>query len=1233
MRTSTSKKPFIRRTVWLVCAALLPITSFAYYHPSESTARERPVPNRLIVKMKTDVKPVLTRDRNGTVAVGLAAFDALNTTYEVKNQSWLFPTATEQFRPGPLKNVFVIEVPEDMDIYQMKADYEKLEVVTYAHPDFPLELYDVPNDPLYPHQWALNNTGQGCYHVERIPGSYNDTLAIVYGTPDADIDAQEVFDNPPDNTLTVIVAVIDTGVDLDHPDLAGRLWTNPGEIPDNGVDDDHNGYIDDVVGWDFDGDNIVFPLQGDNDPTDGHGHGTHCAGIVTAVANNAEGVAGIVADCRIMALNFAPVMLSSFASKAIMYAADNGADVITMSWGYPWPVQILEDALEYARMKGVILCAAAGNDGVEFSNFPAAYPGIITVGATTSSDEVTSFSTFGNHLEICAPGLSILSLRADETDMYASHNEPNVHIIDSNYYLASGTSMACPHVAGVAAYLRAVSPGLIHDTVQQILESTADDFVDPYGTGDSLPGWDMYSGHGRVNLFQALQVAPGIRAEIQTPQRNQIVSGTADITGTADGDAFSGYILEYGSGSTPTSWQEIHSSTTPATDGILGQWVTDSLQGLYTIRLRIGQANISTVSVHVANAVSAAIMTPAANDTVVSWTAVIGSATSPDFGSYVVEFGAGASPDTWYEIEDAGVPVVGGELAIWNTSALSDGWYTLRLSLYSSEGPLQASGSVYVFVQSPFSGENGWKVSFAESVTVVPNYGDFDNDGANEILLGTHQGIAILNPDGTTKTTGIPTIPNYDFRIPPSVGDLDGDGVDDFAAVGVHNSGTVATLLGFPSSEPPFEVDLPTTPGNLSTYWQSDYYPPSVFLRDIDGDGSDEIHYYPGALNNASYRYHVYNPDGSPRISFPPGGDAEADLQYWFLPADLNNVGTDEFYMGVYSLLYRFDISGTLQDSLDLRMSIGDEFLVRSLSAVDMDQDGKLELIVFGNFQGPPDSWWTYAFDENLTLKPGWPHNSGIDNYLVPSVPVFADIDYDGSPEYFSTAWELSTGHVYAWHIDGSSYSGDSLQAILGATTNPTKLYSPILGDVDGDWSPDILACADPDIFCTYELERIVAWDRNGQMVPGWPLVTVSEGACYKLRRQAPVIGDIDKDGYTDLTMATSANELVFVNFEGTSFHPQTAPVPFWRYNRRMNNIGTLSDTGLVCGDVDGNGVGPVIADLTYMVDYLFRGGPPPPVMEAANVDGDNGVNIADLTYMVDFLFRGGPAPVCGPIE
>jgi subtilisin family serine protease len=1236
------KNTAISVMMWFVFAVLMPTVSFAYYHPKEPFAKDQIEPTRLIVKLRADVRPILSHPKGGAVGLGIAAFDMVNKRFKVTEQSWLYPTATEQYRPDPLRNVFIISVPDGVDIQQMQAHYENLDVVVYAHPDRRLELYDNPNDPLYPHQWALNNTGQGYYHVLRRDGDYNDTLVIEYGVDDADIDAQEVFDNPPDNTLTVIVAIIDTGVDLDHPDLTDRIWTNPGEIAGNGLDDDHNGYIDDVQGWDFDGDGLSFPLEEDNDPTDGHGHGTHCAGIVTAVANNAQGVAGITADCRIMALNFAPVMLSSFGAKAIIYAADNGADIISMSWGYPWPVQVLEDALEYARMKGVILCAAAGNDGVEFSNYPAACPGVITVGATTSSDEVTSFSTLGEHLEISAPGLSILSLRADLTDMYARYKEPDVHIIENNYYLASGTSMACPHVAGVAAYMRAVSPGLTPDSAQEILQISADDIIDPYGTGDNYPGWDIYSGYGRVNLHNALDSVPLLRAKIQTPLTNEIVSDLVEISGVADGDSFSNYVLEFGFGSVPISWQEIHTSSIPVTGGILGEWNTSGLNGQYTIRLRVGESNISSVTVYVANITAASILIPSVNDTIVSWTEVVGTAISPDFGYYLLEYGTGASPSAWYEIVEISMPVFEDELAAWNTGALSDGLYTLRLSVYSSAGQEEASDSVLVYVQSPFSPEYGWRLSFDDIVVVVPNYGDFDNDGINEIVVGTNKGIEFFNPDGTPKTTEVPAVPNYDFRIPPAVGDLNNDGIDDLVAIGISATSvdTTARLLGFPSGEAPFEVDLVRFPRGLSNCWQDDYLWPSVFLRDIDGDGRDEIHCYPGPKQGGQFMYYVYNADGSFRIGLPPTSEMQ-NSGYCYLPADVDGDGSDEFYFAVIAvsdtvapMLYQSDLSGVVQDSFCLEVDSVSDFSSQALSAVDMDNDGQLELIVFGYVGASLGQWWTYAFDEGLALKPGWPQRSGIDNYLVPSVPLFGDMDGDGIMEYFVTVFELSFGFACAWHVDGSPYAGGAGTGIFASTPNPAKLYSPIIADMDGDWFPDLVAGAEPDVLCTYDIDRIIAWDRNAELLAGWPLVTeAGGGTCYMMQRHTPVAGDIDGDGYVDLIMTNSTNDLVFVNFEGTYFHAQTSPAPFWRYNRRLNNVGPISDTAWVCGDVDGNSAGPNVADLSYLVDYLFFGGTPPPVMEAANVDGEGGINVADLTYLVDYLFFGGPEPICGPIE
>ncbi len=314
----------------------MPLTATAYIHQDSSNRTINPAPTRLIVKLEADLKTNLSYHKSGVPEIGIAAFDRLNLKYSVSNQEYLYPDAGIMQRPDILKNTFVVEIPESTDIDALIKDYNSLSEVEYAEPDVRLELYEIPDDPLYQHQWGLNNTGQAYYHVERFEGCGNDIQTTTSGIADSDIDAHEVFANPPDNTVTVILAMIDTGVDLDHPELSGRIWVNPNEIPGNGFDDDHNGYIDDVNGWDFAGDNsMAIPPEEDNDPTDLHGHGTHCSGIITAVAGNGAGVAGILDDCRIMALNFAPVMLSSYAVRAIVYAADNGADVISMSWGYP----------------------------------------------------------------------------------------------------------------------------------------------------------------------------------------------------------------------------------------------------------------------------------------------------------------------------------------------------------------------------------------------------------------------------------------------------------------------------------------------------------------------------------------------------------------------------------------------------------------------------------------------------------------------------------------------------------------------------------------------------------------------------------------------------------------------------------------------------------------------------------------------------------------------------------
>jgi subtilisin family serine protease len=1152
-------KAFVTKLLIGISIVLIAVPALSFYHVDRDISKNAVLSTQVVVKLKSNTENPPHSYKSAPIQTALAELETVSGKYGVTDHKALFAPATENHLPSGLRNIFVIEVPEGVDMAELTAEYNRLDNVEYAHPDYMAELYETPNDPLYSHQWALHNIGQGFYHVQRYTGYYNDILTTDYGFTDADIDAHEVFANPPDKTSTVIVAIIDTGVDMDHPDLIGRIWSNPGEIPDNGLDDDHNGFIDDYHGWDFTGDNTYIPPLEDNDPTDEYGHGTHCAGIVAAVADNNLGVAGIIDDCRIMPIKFYPVMLSSYAARAIVYAADNGADVISMSFGYPWPVQILEDALDYARMKGVILCAAAGNDEAEFLNYPAGYPQVITVGATDCRDEVTHFSTYGDHLDLCAPGQSILSLRGDYTDMYEIHNEPNVHIIDEIYYLASGTSMACPHAAGAAAYLRAVSPGLSPDKVQEILQISADDLDDPYGNGEYLPGWDKYSGHGRVNLHNALALAPGLRAKITSPRQNELHDGIMIIRGIADGEGFQDYTLEYGAGTLPTAWTQIHSSNSPITNGILAVWNTEGLSGQYALRLRAGETNTSRVTVNLANQCTASISSPTSSDTLRTWAAIEGSAICMDFTHYKLEYRYG-STGIWQTIGQFNIPVYDGELAVWAISGLADGIYTIRLTLFSQE-ELIDTDSVSMIVQSPFSSENGWKFTFDAAIAYIPNYGDFDNDGAYEIVIGTETGVRFLNPDGTPKIAGVPQPPNYDFRITPAVGDLDGDSIDDLVLVGVN--GQVGKLYVYPSSEPAAEIELLHTPVMfiLNDIDECNY--PTVALKDINGDGRDEIQYYVGQRRN-HYLY-FYTEEHQLQLH-----RIASYLTYF--PADLDGDGMDEFYTPITNMIYQTDLYGVISKGFDLRVIMGEMMKVTHISAVDIDADEKLELIVMAYVDNNLGTHWVYAFDENLILKPGWPHNTGINSYLVPPGPIFADINRDGNLEYLMTAFELNQAHIHAWHLDGSSYAGDSSVPILAGTVNPGILSSPILADITGDSFPELIAHAKRDVYHTYKVERLIAWDRYGQMLDGWPIILVPEGGDYlTFGIHTPTVGDIDHDGFVDIIMTTAANELIFLNFEGIDYDPKYAPMPFWRYSRRMNNIcyypGISTRVDTVAGD------------------------------------------------------------------
>jgi subtilisin family serine protease len=290
-----------------------------------------------------------------------------------------------------------VRLPTDMTMNQALVLYRSDPAVLYAEPNYRYRLQAIPDDAGMADLWGLVNDGSA-------------------GIADADMDADQAWDLET-GSRGIVVAVVDSGVDAKHPDLAANIWTNPGETPENGVDDDNNGYVDDLHGWDF-ADDDNHPEA----PVDSHGHGTHVAGIIGAVGNNGVGVVGVCWQVSIMPLRFitaADYGTTEDAIDAIRYAAENGADVINLSWGGSGYSQALKDEIDAAGLAGALVVCAAGNDGNNLDDvktYPASFDSanVLSVGASDADDEPAWFTNYSDSLvDVAAPGSDILSTVPD----------------------------------------------------------------------------------------------------------------------------------------------------------------------------------------------------------------------------------------------------------------------------------------------------------------------------------------------------------------------------------------------------------------------------------------------------------------------------------------------------------------------------------------------------------------------------------------------------------------------------------------------------------------------------------------------------------------------------------------------------------------------------------------------------------------------------------------------------
>ncbi|MBN3032830.1 MAG: S8 family serine peptidase [Candidatus Saganbacteria bacterium] len=668
---------------------------------------------------------------------------------------------------GPLPDlthIYELKIKPGQDIARIVEEYRRDPNVEYAEPDYLCyPAAAAPNDPYFPSQWNL-----------------------------AAIQAPQAWEIQKGDANRII-AVVDTGIDYNRPDIAANILANTDETETNGKDNDGNGYPNDFRGWNF--------VDNNNDPMDQDGHGTVVAGITGAVPNNGIGISGINWQSKIMALKGGDSsgFYDSNTSAAIRYAADNGAEVINMSWGrYGFLSQTLAEAILYAYNKGVILVGAAGNNGTREPLYPAALsPWVIAVGATSETGRMYNLGTW---LDIAAPGVNIMSLRANNaTDCVPYYGDPD-------YCSKSGTSMAAPHVAGAISLLLSQNPALTSSQVRNIIRASADDL--------GPAGFDPYYGAGQLDIYKALTRAsiatPDVNAGITSPkpyeyfglgQENNDPNKLAtpiEISGYADGFASGSgsFLLSIAAGENPVSFSTtgftlVGGGTSPVSGGKLGSFDPSTLTkaGIYTVKLSVTGTKGTNESLF------SFIFDP---DLAVGWPKTVGNQQSGGVG---IPF-----------VSEKSVPTF---------------------------ADLKGDGRENIYVNSRDCNFYGWDLSGAalsgwpkpnNCSDAAPAAGDLNGDGHKEIVLASGGTVSAWRYDGAFLT-GFPlSLAQADGT--PSLGDINGDGKLEIMGVTKLGSNSYSSLFAL-KNDGTILFNVPITPG--------DNDPSPVTLCDLNGDQKPEM--------------------------------------------------------------------------------------------------------------------------------------------------------------------------------------------------------------------------------------------------------------------------------------------------------------------------------------------------------------------------------------------------------
>jgi subtilisin family serine protease len=997
----------------------------------------------------------------------------------------------------------ILKLPRETSLeylmHQLRMDPE----VTAMEPNYRIELHQanpevfLPDDFYFDRSWGLHNTGQ------------------FEGKVDADIDLPEAWALGK-GSKQVRVAVIDTGIDFFHPDIRDNLWINHGEIPGNGIDDDQNGFIDDLHGFDF--------VSNDGDPFDDQSHGTHVAGIIGAIANNQKGSTGVAQRVSMMAIKtFGRSGTADVATVArgVRYAIDQGAHILNASWGVDVRSEVMRITVEEAAQAEVLFVAAGGNRQSSQLFYPAAFDDTIGVGATDREDKRTRFSNFGSFIDLAAPGQTIFSTMPD-----------------NRFGFLSGTSMAAPHVSGTAVLLLARHPEWTSTDLTRIILNS----VDPI---QIQPGKPL--GSGRLNVRKAQQVVEQLpRAEILLPDK---IGGIVDIGGFADGERFQGYTMDVGKGASPSQWKGLfQSSRMVSGTPLLLDFNTEALMdGLHTFRLRVidqlNQTNMVKKTVEVANV---AISLPQNNDVIRAGALV--DITGSVYGksrTYIVEYGHGVSPTTWsssgIKLSDhARQQPFQSLLATWDTRSVKpDRLYSIRLTSKDAEGNTEMETVKAIHL------EQSLKPGFPIRSTVDrtrpeedarPLIGgdltaddwrplvveDLDQDGDREIvvveigdLFGAPTYLCVYTHDGDLlwkKNLGA-SVPFHDL---PLIGDIDGDGFSEIFTEGASGG----FLRGFHHDGQPLTQGWPVDTGAKSL---------GKVMADLDGNDTMEIialtHDSPNGSMTTRRDLVVIQADGNISHTWQLHA-CQHELDVMELLPAIGNMDEDPAMeivcvndcnsVGIYDL---DDPNGAKETAF----ASGGK-LITSPVIGDLDRDGQNEIIVVSDGSEDDSPAGIHVFDRQGEILSGFPVlvEEHFDN-----APALADLDGDQDLEIIVS--NHRSGLIHAIHHHGFPLEGWPVGPVRDGLIRAT----PLIGDLNGDTVLDILipAYGTPLTLLIHggvsHTSGLRAWNQHGIPVRlgtgnGKDRLWMEFSAGSVIKTAPPVLADLEGDGWLDVIASTT---------------------------------------------------------------------------------------------------------------